>query len=488
VERKGTVFRSIDHLDISDKAKLLANELAEQIDMPIVFLIDHDLDKQYAMRNQVYHNQFWVLANHRDETSEYERIILSNIYRGIQTRKRYLHPSPSTQYEDYLKKIENQELRNKHYNLYHELLHKISALVTTIDAEHFLKAKGFETSLKQKEWLYKDRISILDDYIKHQKHQSTFRWYWEVEYINILDYSRIASFHQNYHTGIINRLKKIIPPSSSKKCIQKLSQLIKMIDSAEIKYQGASQEEVADWMTQEIIKIMNLEGKLVLEREYALAGCFYFKDGSYADIYSFVPDDINNKNIFIHGLRYANECILLLQEYYATFLHNTLPDVHVNLIYDSKKNAYANILEHDTYISITSGLLSEIMHFLSREIEKVPSEYIESIGNQDVCRRLEKYAIFYITAHEYAHIINGDCKRTNCYQDTWDLINARENIADNFAKSVLNKVLLFQYRPDMNTDLLSRIREMKINHSGDTILLDLACKWCDQYFDRLRYQ
>ncbi|MBQ3092431.1 MAG: hypothetical protein IJC44_07885, partial [Clostridia bacterium] len=109
----------------------------------------------------------------------------------------------------------------------------------------------------------------------------------------------------------------------------------------------------------------------------------------------------------------------------------------------------------------------------------------EILGEQEILYRLKKYAIFYITAHEYAHIINGDCEEAACYQTTWDLVNKRENAADNFARDVLKKVLLFQYRPDMSTSLLARIREMQINRSVDAILLDLACSWCDQYFSRL---
>lgn len=91
MNRKGNVIRFIDYLDISDNAKRIAHDLADQIDMPVVFLIDHDYDKQMALRHSLHHNEFWVLANHMPEHSEYERVILSNLYRGIQTRKRQLH-------------------------------------------------------------------------------------------------------------------------------------------------------------------------------------------------------------------------------------------------------------------------------------------------------------------------------------------------------------------------------------------------------------
>lgn len=485
MERKGTVIRCIDHLDISAEAKHLATELVAQIDMPIVFLIDHDLDKQYASRSQVHHNQFWVLANHQQEQSEYERILLSNIYRGLQTRKRLLHPIPSIEYENSLNQIKNHKLQVEHRNLYYELLRKISALVTTIDAEQFLKPKGFEVSEKQKQWLYSNRISLLDEYLEIQRQRPLFSWHWEVEYMNILDYSRIALFHPDFYQGIVSRLKKIRPISAANRCINRLSLMISMIKTAEKKYNSDPQEDVANWMTQEIINIMQIDNMLILDCEYVLSGCFYFKDGSHADIYSFIPDDFQNHDIMIKGLRYVNEGILLLQEYYATFSNRNLPDIHANLIYSSRQNAYANVLADNSYISITSGILSEIMNSMPEEINNVPLQYLKMIGEQEACRRLEKYAIFYITAHEYAHIINGDCMEAEHYQDTWDLINKRETAADNFARNTLKKILLFQYRPDMNTSLSSRVREMQINHSVDSILLEISCRWCDQYFLRL---
>ena len=75
MNRKGTVIRFVEQLDISEKSKEIALKLVEQIDMPVVFLIDHDLDKNYATRSYVHHNQFWVLANHQEDQSEYERLI-----------------------------------------------------------------------------------------------------------------------------------------------------------------------------------------------------------------------------------------------------------------------------------------------------------------------------------------------------------------------------------------------------------------------------
>lgn len=486
MERKGTVIRFVDYLDISDTAKHLAKELVDQIEMPVVFLIDHDLDKQYALRSQMKHNQFWVLACHQAEHSEYERIILSNIYRGVQTRKRFLHPVTNQEYEAYLNQIVNPKVKLERRKLYYELLNKISSFVSTIDAEMYFKPKGIEVSPAQKQWLYDNRISLLDEYLSIQKTQRGFCWYREVECINVIDYARIASFNNSYKVGIVNRLKRIQPASASKRCIKRVSELSSLIDEANQKYSIAQQEEITAWMVQEVVRILGLENNLVLKREYALSGNFILETGEHANVHSYVPIDFPNESIIIQALRSINECILILQEFYATLLNKALPDAHANLIQSNHINAYANKLPSGYYLSFTDGLLTEVMRSSQDCINRVPPQHIATIGESAVRSRLTKYALFYITAHEYAHILHGDCEQTTFYQPTWSLVDNKEEHADSFAREMLSKLLLMQYRPNMQTDLLSRIREFSINRTADPILLNTACDWCDRYFSRLK--
>lgn len=486
MERKGTVIRFVDHLDISDTAKHWATELVDQIEMPVVFLIDHDLDKQYATRSQMHHNQFWVLACHQAEHSEYERIILSNIYRGVQTRKRFLHPVPNQEYEAYLNQIVNPKVKLERRKLYYQLLNKIFAFVSTIDAEIFFKPKGIEVSSAQKQWLYDNRISLLDEYLVLQKRQRGFCWYREVECINIIDYARIASFNNSYKVGIVNRLKRIHPVSASKRCIERVSKLSSLIGEASQKYGSFQQEEITAWMVQEVVRTLGLENDLDLKREYALNGDFVLETGEHANMHSYVPIGFPDESVVIQALRSINECILLLQEFYATFLNKTLPDTHANLIQSNHVNAYANKLPSGYYLSFTDGLLIEVMRSSQDCINKVPPQHIATISESTVRSRLTKYALFYITAHEYAHILHGDCEQARFYQPTWNLVDNKEEHADSFARETLSKLLLMQYRPDMQTDLLSRIREFSINRTVDPILLNAACDWCDLYFSRLK--
>ena len=486
VERKGKVVRFVDQLDISDKAKSLANELVNQIEMPVVFLIDHDLDKQYALRNQTNHNQFWVLACHQKEKSEYERIILSNIYRGIQTRKRFLHPVPNPEYKASIEQIEDLKIKQERQELYCKLLHMISAFVSTIDAEMYFKPKGIEVSPTQKQWLYDDRISRLNEYLNLQKTHRGFCWYKEVECINVIDYARIASFDESYRVGIVNRLRRIQPSSASKRCIKRLSELSRVISDAHQKYNNSTQEEITSWMIQEVVRILDLKNDVLLKREYALNGYFILETGEYADVYSYVPVSFDDEATIIQSMKCINECILLLQEYNATLLNKEIPDVHANIIHSDHINAYANKLPSGYYISFTVGLLKKVMCSVHNCFDKVPRRYMAAIGKATVASRLTRYALFYIATHEYAHILHGDCEQAEIYQSTCNFVDMKEALADSFAREMLSNLLFMQYRPDVRTDILSQIRECMINREIDPVLLNIACDWCDQFFSRLR--
>lgn len=479
MERKGTLIRSVDRLDISDEAKRIACELTDRIEMPVVFLIDHDLDKQYAIRSMAHHNQFWVLANHMDEQSEYERVILSNIYRGIQTRKRFLHPVPAREYIQRLTAIEDAETKRKRQELYFELLGKISAFVSTVDAEMYFKPKGVELSAAQKRWLYDNRIKILDEYLELQKAHKGFRWYKELECINAIDYARIASFDESCKTGIFNRLKRISPQAASKRCISRVSALIGMIDEAHRRYGESCGENAGAWMVMETVRILGIEKDLELKREYARTGSFVMENNECADVYSFVPTGFDDEDTMVRTLRHMNEGIVLFQEFTAALSDKEIPDVHVNLIRSGHINAYANKLSSEYYISVTSGLLKKALHCARDCTEKVPSEVAAAFSASEIESRLTRYALFYIGMHEYAHILNGDCERTENYRPTINFSDKKEALADEKAKNALSRLLFMQYRPDGRSDLISRIREFSLNMKADPVLLDIACDWCD---------
>ena len=151
------VIRNIEALNLSKKSEILAQKLIEKIDMPVVFEINSQKDKNYGARHGLYHNQFWVIVKPQSEDSEYERIILSNLYRGIQERRRVLHPAISETYKNTLLKLTPKDVREKRIKISRELIGRIGALATTIDAELFLSEYGIATSNRTKRIQFENR-------------------------------------------------------------------------------------------------------------------------------------------------------------------------------------------------------------------------------------------------------------------------------------------------------------------------------------------
>lgn len=481
MNRKGNVIRFIDYLDISDNAKRIAHELAEQIDMPVVFLIDHDFDKQMAIRHSLHHNEFWVLANHMPEHSEYERVILSNLYRGIQTRKRQLHLAPSPTYENELNSLKNSEVRTERMKYYYELLNAIHALVTTIDAEQYLKARGIFVSPSQREWLFKDRIAKLDEYLTMQRKYSGYIAYPEVELHQLTDYSRIASFDPNYLRALIARLRKIQPFIVAQRCIKRLTRLMEAIKDAEEKYSTQSSDSVPDWLTQEIVRILYLEDKVVFQRDYAFFGEHPIASNATADTYSFVPCDWENSAVLIRAMRHVNECISLLQSQNNGFYEGTIPEVHANIIRSEYINAYADKLGDSYYLSFSAGLLQTVIDSTdSFDINRIPQAIVNAFGEAEIRKRISKYCIYYIAAHEYAHVINKDCEPSA----SSSIPDEKEAKADQKACSMLKAALPFQHRPDPRQSPYEQYKHWQLEMTTIPIVLNIALAWCNKTFDR----
>ena len=477
-ERKGTVVRFVEYLGLSSEALAIAMELIEQIDMPVVFLVDHDLDKQYAIRSEHSHNEFWVFANPQEEQSEFDRLVLSQLYRAIQERRRLLRPRPLPAQIQKYRAYANKKTAAEREENYKKLMGCISSLVTTIDAEAYLKPKGIRVSSKQKQRIFLSRIEGLDEYLRMQKN-GMYQWYDESEWMNTLDLSRVASFDPRYRDEVIKRLKRIKPSCNADRMVARLHALLGMIQTARQRYLVETPDVVAEWMLHEICKIMQFEDKVLLTREYAMEGRFPVSSGEDAVVYSYVPLDIPDEKSIVRTMRFANECIALFRSSSPYPSAQAFPDAHVNLIDSDTNNAYANTLNSENYISITIGLIRFLVSYCNTRNISVDEDIIRLLGIEEVERRLLKYAIFYVIAHEYAHIIRGDCMNSAVYQTDWNLFREKEHRADITAIQLITELLPYQYRPDPSQSIQMRIATFSINRQVDPRLLSAVCHWCD---------
>ena len=101
-------------------------------------------------------------------------------------------------------------------------------------------------------------------------------------------------------------------------------------------------------------------------------------------------------------MRYVNECISLLQSQNNGFYDGIIPDVHANIIRSEHINAYADKLGDSYYFA---GLLQTVIDSTdSFDISRIPQAIVNAFGEAEVRKRVSKYCIYYIAAHEYAHI------------------------------------------------------------------------------------
>mgnify|MGYP000523818706 CR=1 FL=1 len=66
---------------------------------------------------------------------------------------------------------------------------------------------------------------------------------------------------------------------------------------------------------------------------------------------------------------------------------------------------------------------------------------ITRMGEDAYRKRLFRFAVYFMTAHEYAHILNGDCEQGRSEQ-----VFNKETKADDKALELVFEIIPFQYR------------------------------------------
>lgn len=471
------VIRNVKSLNLEKTSEELAEKLIEKIDMPVVFEINSQKDKNYGSRHELYHNQFWVTVKPQREKSEYERIILSNLYRGIQERRRVLRPAISETYKNMLLKVTPKNTREERIKLSRELIGRMGALATTVDADLFLSEYGFVTSDMTKRIQFDNRKFLLNDYLARQKGPAKLCWFPELKWHNIIDYSRIAWWNKEYHKELARLLGMTYPKAKAKWYVDTLDRMVEMLDVTYDRYKKETEFDVISWMMKETVDIVGLNEVVELTPQYAMKSDYIFKNGIKAPVYSFVPEGIENEKSFIKAFRHINEGILLLQEYYHYIEGKKMPDVHVNLVLTDFGEACADgNFQKGYFISFTTGLIKNLEErTCAVDINSLElGEFVEILGEDEVRNRLYRYMLYYITAHEYAHILNSDCDLTERSKSSTR--EQKERLADEQAYKMMKKILSMQYRCEQS-NILAEMKKFYMNAIIDQKIFDEAVKW-----------
>lgn len=116
----------------------------------------------------------------------------------------------------------------------------------------------------------------------------------------------------------------------------------------------------------------------------------------------------------------------------------------------------------------------------SFDISRIPQAIVSAFGAEEIRKRISKYCLYYIAAHEYAHVVNKDCEPSASSSS----IDEKEAKADQRACSMLKASLPFQHRSDPRQSPSEQYKHWKLEMATIPIVFDVAVTWCNKTFDR----
>lgn len=432
----GEIIKDVYKTGIRTQIADIANELINQIEYPIVFWIDSPLDKNCAGNHDVNINQFWITVKKGTSLQERERIILKNLYMGVQKRRRYLHAMPKIVYAD-----------KKKNNCFCSLVQKINVISSNLECDYFLEKYGITTDEAETEFYYNDRVNKLKEYIHMQKRMPEFVWYNEVFCFNAIDYALYSRKNDKYKNELFGLVKKITPRNRAYDMLKLINKIVLLMDNAYSRFSDGKTEETVNNMRVDLVEILQLNDLIDVVPVDSYQDIKILNDRQIK-MYSFVPEDCEKEALMIKSFRYINECLGLVRECAKHNDYNELPYSKVAVSFDDESNVSSfarlndnNVIEY--YILIYSSFALRLWNTIasSSMVEAIKKSKLKEY----VVEKLFKYALFYITLHEYAHILNGDCDKA-VENDTFQQRLCKENRADKYADEHINFILCFQYR------------------------------------------
>lgn len=432
------LIRDVDRLELSPKAKKAAKELVDLIDMPVVFDLDARGNKSVAGRMPGKHNQFWVTVVRGLDQNETERIILAHLFRGVTETLRF----PSLDFDNEFRNKLIKRNKKSEINSHKDLISFIVSFASTIICECFLRPYEITTGLKTRHRNQREILNMLSLYSYRKGNLSKFKQK-DKKYIQLVLHSaNHARLLPDFENEIIEKIKKVFPYSVSQRMLADIDFFKKHLQKLIAEFTKENSASCMRELYEKIIERFRLKSMVKIVYPFAIK--INDKDelekAEIKEAFSFVPENIGDSEFYIKCIRYANSAIVLLQEYFHYVLNKELPDVQVYLGTGKIANAYANHIENDIgSITFTDSLFTKLKEFADDcQIDgETKNGYCFA---DDYRERRLKIMIFLIVLHEYAHILNGDCK-TSFHQSA-----VLEDKADSFVKENINTIILYQYR------------------------------------------
>ncbi|MCD7818396.1 MAG: hypothetical protein LUH07_05030 [Lachnospiraceae bacterium] len=411
-EDDASLCRSLDEVPVSDNVRSIAQELECQIDRPVVYWLNFEGDNNYSYRHPFFQNQFWVSVKSQEQQGELDRLVLAGLYRGVLDRKRLLWAIPKQEYEKQIVAYSDDQHKNAAY----KMINKVNSFVSSIDAELFLKQFRIQTSDEALQRLLNSKISGLEEYINMQTDDPNYRWYPESEINNLIDLSNLYRRGGRYQYWVEKMVNRLQPKSVRKEYLNIIKNISDLVKSAPSNYTNDSVRDTHDALLKSILEGVNLKCWLDIRRWDVKEGEIPISQAMTGKVYSYIPVDLPNQDFLVKSIRYAREMIAMIEEYCSFFDKETnYPITSVTLVDSSCSIACVNgNAQAGYYISFMSGIFY-VLKDRAQNMEisfLVASEYNLYWPEANIREELYKYAVFFVAAHEYGHILNGDCDPT----------------------------------------------------------------------------
>lgn len=258
---QSVLIKDVHKLNIRKEVAERAEQLINLVEYPVVFWINAETDNNYAAIHPENRNQFWITIKSGTVQCEVERIVLANLYKQVQLRKRYMIAMPQKEYLSTLIAKNNIKAQER----LRQLQNKINSFTSSLECEMYLAQYGISTENCVRENGFSDRKQKLEEYIDIQRKQPTFTWYREVAVQNLIDYGfyeRLERRYEYHLTKLVNRIK---PKPVAEQYLRDIEKIKVLITEAYAQYTGDNGDAVISWMLEELIKYFHLDSMLCIE-------------------------------------------------------------------------------------------------------------------------------------------------------------------------------------------------------------------------------
>ena len=393
------VIRFVEHLGLNEEHQRIANELIEQSDMPIVFWLQSEMDKNYRQRHLTQKNEYWVIVKPQEDENERVRLILGGIYTAVMEQRRYWVVTHNPEYKAKILATKNK----KHIESFRELPNALNSIVGTLNVEWFLAQHGIRMRDELRQFYFRDRLRKLKDYKRKrhpQKGKAFVKVFREIEIINLIELGNYYRFGEPYQSELRRLLPQVEPHY-----LETVERIADIISNFQKAHTGNNGDYLSEQFLCTIIEEMKCEDLVLMTVPEAYCGSYPVSTEEFAPVFSYIPKTVPQQTDIIRWTRYSRELVSTYrnsQKYFPA-------DVTINLIDSEIANSYADGNREKGYcISFTVGLIRKMLQSVENLTISPPLHSILlMIGESGFRRELLRQVVYLITDHEYAHILNG---------------------------------------------------------------------------------